>query len=890
VKELGLDPKQYKYLKSDDKSTTLQHKKGHTVTIVHSILSPKNQAILKALATTAPEPEGEQIKREGMAEGGQAGRKAHNEFQQESMEANYAVNAGLPCLNPNCKSHGKPHPNCRCYGYAEGGEVRHFCSYKKPHQPNCEYHKNDNYVTEAPGGYEEFGEKLAKGGDVLADTVEDKGVSVQGRDVRHANLEKQRGRPEHAAQAMDYAKDEAKGRKEFERIASKPKLKGLAKGGMPEHSSVSMMSCEQPFAEGGEPKKRVDINPAKTKEKEAFLRTPEGEKIMALHKKEVMDKIPKYAEGGGPGILDAAEDWLSKTASNAYHTLDQYRPETPAGQEAYHTPESEVKKVVNTQQEPVFGNAQGGVVPSSTGYCESGESRKMYSDQDEPVSQDDSAPTSDKSSLEDKYPNVVGFLRKVFPHLESEGKANSDPRENIPQISAQVPEQPRDQNAPTSQPTLQASTQSTEQTSQPQYGGELSTSYSPIPANPITPTQPAPPPIQPADYKTAVQAHMDMEDAAFKQDLVNGHIEPKTYNSLFANMKTPEKIGTLFGLLIGGAGAGLSHQPNALLGLMQKQIDNDLDAQKQSKTNAQNFLRLSLAHEMNQANIRNLDTETNIKAQAAARQRMNWAAFHSLVLNNNKNPIGSPQRQAGDAQLAMLYPQIANENFALSDRAAAAAALSRFGNQPQGQQNYQSAEQAFQQRQKMLELSGNTDLAKFEADRHVPGIRGQASKPVDPNIQDRVVRMNTLDNQLNNVLDAVHKYSGLRGNINPRIIGPMAVKAHEAAALYNQTLDGLGMTQGRMNWLGEQIPSDPQKFMERLKGSREKLEEVAKNNRMRRDMILSGPGGLGFPRQTINTGGPQPPQQIQSPMPSPTSSKSNRPIFQDPKTGKWKYK
>lgn len=45
-----------------------------------------------------------------------------------------------PCLNPNCKSHGKPHPNCRCYGMASGGEVGHFCDGPKAHHSDCEYY------------------------------------------------------------------------------------------------------------------------------------------------------------------------------------------------------------------------------------------------------------------------------------------------------------------------------------------------------------------------------------------------------------------------------------------------------------------------------------------------------------------------------------------------------------------------------------------------------------------------------------------------------------------------------------------------------------------------------------------------------------------------------
>lgn len=57
----------------------------------------------------------------------------------------FALQHGLPCLNPNCKSHGRPHANCKCYfggetnpNMAKGGEV-HFCSNNMPHQPGCEY-------------------------------------------------------------------------------------------------------------------------------------------------------------------------------------------------------------------------------------------------------------------------------------------------------------------------------------------------------------------------------------------------------------------------------------------------------------------------------------------------------------------------------------------------------------------------------------------------------------------------------------------------------------------------------------------------------------------------------------------------------------------------------
>ncbi len=65
-----------------------------------------------------------------------------------------AYDAGLPCKNTACKSHGKPHPNCRCYGdMAKGGEAS-FCSEDRAHNKDCEYYA-DGGLAEIPEGFEE---------------------------------------------------------------------------------------------------------------------------------------------------------------------------------------------------------------------------------------------------------------------------------------------------------------------------------------------------------------------------------------------------------------------------------------------------------------------------------------------------------------------------------------------------------------------------------------------------------------------------------------------------------------------------------------------------------------------------------------------------------------
>ncbi len=124
---------------------------------------------------------------------------------------------------------------------------------------------------------------------------------------------------------------------------------------------------------------------------------------------------------------------------------------------------------------------------------------------------------------------------------------------------------------------------------------------------------------KPRQTAAEMAQEMNAHDLALQSDFQKGHIKPETYESLFAKKDTLGKIGTLFGLMLSGAGSGLAHQPNALLEMMNKQIDNDLQAQKSSNENAQNWLRLSQAHELQNAQIPSIQAGTELsKAQTAA--------------------------------------------------------------------------------------------------------------------------------------------------------------------------------------------------------------------------------------------------------------------------------
>lgn len=108
------------------------------------------------------------------------------------------------------------------------------------------------------------------------------------------------------------------------------------------------------------------------------------------------------------------------------------------------------------------------------------------------------------------------------------------------------------------------------------------------------------------------------EHASYDQDLAAGNIHPKTYHELYAEKSTLGKIGTLFGLLAGGVGSGLTGQPNMLMEMMNKEIDRDIDKQKTNVANKASFYSAQFNHNLQNAQAQN--TQEAAAGQGIANQ------------------------------------------------------------------------------------------------------------------------------------------------------------------------------------------------------------------------------------------------------------------------------
>lgn len=378
------------------------------------------------------------------------------------------------------------------------------------------------------------------------------------------------------------------------------------------------------------------------------------------------------------------------------------------------------------------------------------------------------------------------------------------------------------------------------------------------PAPPMQGPQAGPPPQFPTPTPLspmAAQIQANKQDIlgqseAFKQDLQNGHITPETYGQL-ADKSTFGRLGTMFGLLAAGIGSGVTHQPNALLQMMDNEIQRDLDAQKTSKTNAQNLYNLTsqrIATEA-QANATNVDTQA--KTYALAKMDYNQLALHYLV-DKVSNLHPGPERQNQEQALALLSSSLNTDNNQLADRVATLGMLSSIANPAGTNQNTSQStvdpEVQFKAQNNFLRMTGHADLAQQHEERHipnVPSIQGQlADRPIPQDTRNLINDQNILDQKGKDLLNYIQQHKGLDLNRwNPQDRAIARQKVEEMKNFYNSSIHGGALTEGRLSWYDEQFAKDPLDILPQLLGSTAKFKEVINSNAMRRDTTLKS---LGF--------------------------------------------
>lgn len=337
---------------------------------------------------------------------------------------------------------------------------------------------------------------------------------------------------------------------------------------------------------------------------------------------------------------------------------------------------------------------------------------------------------------------------------------------------------------------------------------------------------------------TEEQQHQQMlmnERQNIQNDLNNGHIKPETYKSLFAKKDTLGKIGTIFGMLVGSMGSGMSGQPNALMKMMDDTINRDLEAQKTSATNRQNFLNIAQHGLANQANVTGQNIANDTNKFALAKMSADLTALDSIVKETQKYPEGTPQRQKADMALAVLAPTLDKAHASMAAQVAIAQAQANLAGRGGGNTTFLKSGMA------------GTGLANMAQDTeqktidNTPAVAGQmASRPIAGGDREQVNAMNTLEDKAKQLIDFSKAHEG---TWDPSTRAKAQQMANELVGFYSNSL-GTSMTEGNRTWLDEQIAKkNPTSAISQiLYGSNAKLKEIMESNNMRRKTKLKSMG------------------------------------------------
>lgn len=155
-------------------------------------------------------------------------------------------------------------------------------------------------------------------------------------------------------------------------------------------------------------------------------------------------------------------------------------------------------------------------------------------------------------------------------------------------------------------------------------------------------------------------AQLDQENQQFQAAYADGKIQP---NRVWTEASTGNKIMAGIGLILGGMGSALTGQPNAALGIIDKTIDRDIDAQKA------NIDKQKSLFSMNMERYRNTE-----QAEAATRLQMNSALQAQVGMAVAQSGSGLAKAQ-GQMLLGQLKERQAGYQMQLAESRVKAISL-----------------------------------------------------------------------------------------------------------------------------------------------------------------------------------------------------------------------
>ena len=360
----------------------------------------------------------------------------------------------------------------------------------------------------------------------------------------------------------------------------------------------------------------------------------------------------------------------------------------------------------------------------------------------------------------------------------------------------------------------------------------------------------------PLDANTlATQFNQDY--AQLKQDVGTGAIKPMTMADIWSKTAdgqprgTLSKIGLLFSMLAGGMGSGLTHQPNLIMQSMQKEIDNDLAAQQNTKTNQFNAFTAATQHVQALSGLNLQQMQAKYQQALTANQPIEAKKLQSEIAVNKANQqLIATNKSKQALVLSVLQHTLGQTNNMppgpmKQNAMAAHQMLSQASDAHIAQQNQQTAQQIENNwKQNNMALSMvEPGLAQWQAERHLPGQTQYASTPIAPQDRSKMSSMDALDSQIDALQGFIKQHPA--GELSPAALQKGQQMAAEIIPLYSSSLGG-DLSQGRTEWLNKQINENPAGLFQQIAGSPARIQEIKDANDRRRQALMGQyyvPGG-----------------------------------------------
>lgn len=319
-----------------------------------------------------------------------------------------------------------------------------------------------------------------------------------------------------------------------------------------------------------------------------------------------------------------------------------------------------------------------------------------------------------------------------------------------------------------------------------------------------------------ASYQEQYNA-LDKERQIHMQDIQNGYIDPNKYWTGDKDGNgSHSKIMAGIGMIL--AGFNPTNQPNAAINFLTKQMDMNLDAQKQNLGAKQNLLN---------ANLRQFG---NLKDATDMTRLMQADVVHNQLLQaaaKATTPMAQASAMKAAGQLQMQYAPL-QQQFAMR-RAMMNLADSSNGNPS----DTKAAEQMI-----AYARMTNPEMAKEMESRLIPGM-GMAKVPVPEKVREQLTGFQKLQDTAKDLLQFTKTHTTINPLSKDYAVGEQ--KAKTLQAFIREGMLGTVYREGEQPLLDQFVNNNPAGAMKMLQ-TQPKLKELLNSSTMQMNALKKSYG------------------------------------------------